>query len=315
MTTLEGEKAVLKGLLAYAAALPKNQQLTTVAWLKRWGLQRLKGLKRQARRQKKPLAELYRKVTRGADLTSDPLAVAVDFVYGGTTLYGTPVTDPKAVARAVKARQALFKAPGARIRRSRDPLLQLAVRLANEARRFRKGPLMPVEKILAPILRPELVKDIIKPAYWDANFTLRLSFGTVRDYTESATRKRWRYVSRLTWLIRKGRGKDPFLVPKNLKAAYQRRDFGRWIDPVIKDVPVNFTATLDTTGGNSGSPVLNGKGELVGLLFDGTPESILSDWQYLEKEQRSICVDIRFALFLADKVHRARYVLRELGIR
>jgi hypothetical protein len=136
----------------------------------------------------------------------------------------------------------------------------------------------------------------------------------VKDYKESATGKLWRYVSRLTWLVRRGKGKYPFRVPSRLKSVYARKDFGRWKDPVIRDVPVNFTATLDTTGGNSGSPVLNGKGELVGLLFDGTPESILSDWQYLEREQRSICVDIRFALFLAEKVDRATYVLKELGL-
>ena len=78
-------------------------------------------------------------------------------------------------------------------------------------------------------------------------------------------------------------------------------------------MPVNFTSTLDTTGGNSGSPVLDGKGRLVGLLFDGTPESILSDWQFLPDDQRSICVDIRYALFLADKVHGAEALLKELG--
>jgi hypothetical protein len=137
----------------------------------------------------------------------------------------------------------------------------------------------------------------------------------VQDYTESSTGKRWPYVSRLSMLLRKVTGKDPFTAPPRLRAVAAAGATGRWADPVVKDVPVNFTSTLDTTGGNSGSPVLNARGELVGLLFDGTPESILSDWHFEAKHQRSICVDIRFVLFLAEQVDGAYALLKELGLQ
>lgn len=310
-TSAAGEKALLLRFLQYASALPKDQRLASVEWLAKWGKKQLRRLRKGNKGQ---LAKRYAKATRGAKPQTDPLAVAVDLMYGGTRIYAYDVTDKKAVAKAVAQRKRLFKANARKIQRTRDPLLRFAVRVVRELEKMRKGPLRDYEKVLAPILRPELVSQVIRPKYWDANFTVRVSFGTVKDYTESKTGKRWRYLSRLTWLVKKGRGKFPFYVPPKLRAVYEKKDFGRWTDPVIKDVPVNFTTTLDTTGGNSGSPVLNGKGELIGLLFDGTPESILSDWQYLETAQRSICVDIRFALFLADKVDNARYVLKELGL-
>jgi Peptidase S46 len=310
-TTVVGEKALLLRFLRYAKALPKNQQLDSVQWLWKWASTRLRRLQK---RKKRDFAKRYAKATRGAKPQTDVLAVAVDLLYGATRIYAYDVTDKKAVSKAVARRKKLFKASARKIKRTRDPLLRFAVRLVRELKKMKKGSLRTYEKVLAPILRPQLVSQVIRPKYWDANFTVRLSYGTVKDYTESKTGKRWRYLSRLTWLVKKGKGKFPFYVPPKLKAVYKKKDFGRWKDPVIQDVPVNFTTTLDTTGGNSGSPVLNGKGELIGLLFDGTPESILSDWQYLETAQRSICVDIRFALFLADKVDNAKYVLKELGL-
>jgi hypothetical protein len=310
-TTVVGEKALLLRFLRHAHDLPKTQKLDSVSWLWTRGRAELRRLRKRARR--KPFAQIYAQATRGARPQTDPLAAAVDLMYGTTRLYAHDVTDKKAVGKAVARRTRLFKASARRIQRTRDPLLRFAVRLVREMDRMKKGPLRAYEKVLGPILRPLLVTRVIRPKYWDANFTVRLSYGTVKDYTESKTGKRWRYLSRLTWLVKKGKGAFPFYVPPRLKAVYKKRDFGRWKDPVIQDVPINFTTTLDTTGGNSGSPVLNGKGELIGLLFDGTPESILSDWQYLEKAQRSICLDIRFALFLAEKVDNARSLLKELG--
>ena len=88
----------------------------------------------------------------------------------------------------------------------------------------------------------------------------------------------------------------------------------RHADPGLGDVPVNFLTSNDSTGGNSGSPVLNADGELVGVLFDGNYESLGSDFLYLPAVTRSIHVDMRYVRFVADQVDRAGAVLRELGL-
>ncbi len=313
-TALEGEMAVLSAMAQQAAALPKGRRLASVDWLIGWGRKQVAKLKKRAAKRHKKVEDLFRAKT-GVAMSHDQVKDAVALMYAGTKLYGKPQGNKRAVAKAVKLRKKMFRWSYGKIRARRDPLLRFAVRLVEDSRKLRKGPLAPYLEEYRPVLWPKLVNQVIRPPYYDANFTLRLSYGFVRDYTEAATGKRWRYLSRLTWLVRKDRGKEPFLVPSKLKDVYRRKDFGRWVDPVIKDVPVDFTATLDTTGGNSGSPVLNGKGELVGLLFDGTPESIVSDWLYMAGKQRSICVDIRVVLFLAEKVDHAFGLLRELGIR
>ncbi|MDP1007335.1 S46 family peptidase, partial [Klebsiella pneumoniae] len=83
----------------------------------------------------------------------------------------------------------------------------------------------------------------------------------------------------------------------------------------LDSVPVNFLATLDTTGGNSGSPVLNKKGELVGLLFDGTLDAVISDWDFNPKKVRSICLDARYMLWQMSVVDKATRVLDEMGVK
>jgi S1-C subfamily serine protease len=98
-----------------------------------------------------------------------------------------------------------------------------------------------------------------------------------------------------------------------LDAIAQRR-FGRWEVPALKDVPVNYLADLDVTGGNSGSPTLNAKGELVGLIFDGIWESVASNWVFNPELTRTIHVDSRYMLWLMDEVYPAPAILKELGV-
>jgi len=114
--------------------------------------------------------------------------------------------------------------------------------------------------------------------------------------------------------VEKHTGEDPFNAPDRLLSVYQQKDFGRYIDKVFQDVPVNFLTDNDSTGGNSGSPVLNGKGELIGLLFDGTYETIYSDYYYNPEMTRSIHVDIRYVLFVAEKIDKAQNIIDELSI-
>jgi len=153
-------------------------------------------------------------------------------------------------------------------------------------------------------------KSILYP---DANRTLRLNFGRVKGYSPQDALT-YHYLTSLTGVIEKHTGVEPFDNPGKLLKIYKTKDFGPYVDRNIHDVPVNFLTTNDITGGNSGSPVLNVKGELIGLVFDGTYEAIYSDYHFDPKLTRSINVDIRYVLFIAEKVDKALNVLEELTI-
>ena len=309
MVTRDGERRIATAFFQRAYALPESQRPQVAVWLHQQGVEEIKRLRPQI----KALSAPFASIVRVAMKKLDPIEVAIASIYARTRLLGHE-KNPTSVKAAYTLRKALLKAEEAEIRSFQDPLLQLVIRIVDEQAALRKTALVPMEKLLAPILIPRLVSQLIQPNYWDANFTLRVTYGSVQDYTEAKTKKTFFYLTTLAQLLAKETGKDPFEIPDALKKAAKAKDFGRWIDAAIKDIPINFTATLDTTGGNSGSPVINGAGEVIGLLFDGTPEAILSDWQYVEAEQRSICVDIRFVLFLAEKVDGAKALLAELGL-
>lgn len=147
----------------------------------------------------------------------------------------------------------------------------------------------------------------------DANSTLRLTYGQVRGYSP----KDAVYYQCQTTLDGVMEKEDPanweFVVPARLKELYANKDFGRY---GMSDgrMPVAFCATTHTTGGNSGSPVLNANGELIGINFDRNWEGVGGDIQYLPDYQRSIIVDIRYVLFIIDKYAGAGYLLNELDI-
>jgi len=151
------------------------------------------------------------------------------------------------------------------------------------------------------------------PLYPDANGTLRFSWGEVAGY---APRDAVRYApfTTLAGVLEKETGKDPFEVPRELRTLHDRKDFGRWAHPDLKDVPVAFTHKVDSTGGNSGSPVFNAKGELAGILFDGNYEALTGDWKFDADIQRSISVDIRYVLFITEKLAKAGHILKEMGL-
>ena len=147
----------------------------------------------------------------------------------------------------------------------------------------------------------------------DANFTLRLTYGQVKGYSPSDCN----YFGHQTTLDGVMEKEDPtnweFVVPKRLKELYNANDFGRYKLPNGK-MPVAFSATTHSTGGNSGSPVLNDCGELIGINFDRNWEGVGGDIQYLPDYQRSIIVDIRYVLFIMDKYAGAGYLLKEMEI-
>jgi len=149
--------------------------------------------------------------------------------------------------------------------------------------------------------------------YPDANRTLRFTFGEIKSYNPRDA-VHYDYLTSLAGVIEKETGEDPFIVPPKLRQLWEQRDFGKYIDPKINDVPVAFLANLDITGGNSGSPVLNGKGEVIGLAFDGNWEAVVGDYLFQEPLNRSINVDSRYILFILDKFSNAKNILDELSI-
>jgi len=148
--------------------------------------------------------------------------------------------------------------------------------------------------------------------YPDANGSLRLTFGTVRGRPVEDGQS-WDAFTTARGLLEKEKGREPFASPPALLAAARARRWGRWGSPALGTLPVNFLSTTDITNGNSGSPVLNARGELVGLAFDGTLEGMLSDWHYDEAITRTISVDLRYMFWVMETVDGAGALLRELG--
>lgn len=152
-----------------------------------------------------------------------------------------------------------------------------------------------------------------KAMYPDANFTMRLTYGTMKSYSPKDALN-YRYYSTIYGVMEK---EDPsnyeFIVPNKLKQLYVKRDYGQYA-MADGNLPCCFLTTNDITGGNSGSPVLNADGELIGLAFDGNWESMSSDVMFEPDLQRCICVDIRYVLFLVDKFGGAGYLLQEMNI-
>jgi hypothetical protein len=148
--------------------------------------------------------------------------------------------------------------------------------------------------------------------YPDANASFRFSYGYVRGYNprEAVT---YSPFTTLKGMIEKDMGKEPFEVPQKIKDLQRTRDFGRY--GVGDSVPVNFLATTDIIGGNSGSPILNGFGEQVGIVFDGNFEGLANDLYYSNERNRTIAVDIRFVLFVTEKVGNAGWILNEMTIK
>ncbi|MGB7062444.1 MAG: S46 family peptidase [Candidatus Zixiibacteriota bacterium] len=150
--------------------------------------------------------------------------------------------------------------------------------------------------------------------YPDANGTIRFNYGLVKGYAprDAVT---YSYITTLDGVMEKDTGEEPFDAPDELEEAYSKQEFGSYLDASIGDVPVNFLSTNDITNGNSGSPVMNGRGELVGLAFDGNYESISADYLFEPEITRAINVDIRYVLFLLDKVYPGESLLEELTVR
>ena len=150
-------------------------------------------------------------------------------------------------------------------------------------------------------------------SYPDANSTCRLTYGTVQGYTTKEGKKYTYYTSMQGVIDKEDPTNYEFRVPARQKELFQKRDFGQYAGP-DGDVPVCFLTNLDITGGNSGSPVMDAQGNLIGLAFDGNWEAMSGDVIFEPELQRCICVDIRYVLWMMDKFGGATYLLDEMNI-
>ena len=166
--------------------------------------------------------------------------------------------------------------------------------------------------------RPLLVRGMSEMRgtnpYPDANRTLRFTYGEVKGYVPHDAAI-YQPFTNLSGVIEKDTGREPFDAPEKLKQLDRAHDFGPYATPDGQNVPVDFLSTTDIVGGNSGSPIMNGRGEQVGIIFDGNYEGLGNDFFYDEAKGRAISVDIRYVLFIADKFGGAGYILKELDIK
>jgi hypothetical protein len=166
-------------------------------------------------------------------------------------------------------------------------------------------------------LAPKLIamRSMVSPTplYPDATFTMRVSVGAVSGYSPRDA-VHYDPFTTLTGVIQKHTGQDPFDAPDKLFALHKARDYGSYEDPALGDVPSCFLSTDDVTGGNSGSPILNKDGHIIGLVFDGNYEAISADYQFIPELTRTINVDSRYVLFLVDKFAEATELMEELTV-
>ena len=148
----------------------------------------------------------------------------------------------------------------------------------------------------------------------DANSTLRLTFGRIRGYNPVDASYMAPFSS-IRGIIEKGAsGSEEYAYPESIKTAWLAKNFGAYVKEELQDVPVNILYNTDTTGGNSGSPIMNAYGELIGVNFDRAYEATINDYAWDEHYSRSIGVDIRYVLWVADKIDHAQFILKEMGV-
>jgi hypothetical protein len=214
---------------------------------------------------------------------------------------------------------AWLKKTTAQLQAMNDPFVALALALypdyleMKEAEKKEKGILDPLLAQFIDVKKEFMGRDFIP----DANGTLRLTYGRIRGYSPVDAVRMGPFTT-LGGIVEKHRSRPDlpsYQAPPKLIDLAAARDYGRFAHPELQDVPVAMLYNMDTTGGNSGSPVLNARGELIGLNFDRVFEATINDYAWDESYSRSIGVDIRFILWSLAKFSGADRLLKEMGVK
>ena len=230
----------------------------------------------------------------------------LDALYAGTAL-----GDEAERLRMMQAGASELAASADTLLKAAAMLTPAIVRLEDEAK-ARDGELLR--------LRPAYMRALIgfrrsqgRAVYPDANSTLRVSYGRV-SALEPRDGVIYRPLTTVRGIIEKHTGQAPFDAPQPLRDAIAKGDFGSTAEPSLKTQTVNFLTNLDTTGGNSGSPVLDARGRLIGLNFDSNWEAVSASWMFDPRYKRAIHVDARYLRWLMAKVYPAPHLLREMNL-
>ncbi|MEX2191561.1 MAG: S46 family peptidase [Bacteroidota bacterium] len=219
------------------------------------------------------------------------------------------------VLKDEKQMEGLLKATPDELRKLNDPFLNLVVALkpvqlaVRETRQKRTG-IINKEYPLYVEVKEQFQKATFIP---DANSTLRLTFGRIKGYSP-ADAVYFSPISTLSGVVQKTTGAPPFYdTPKKLLDQAKAKNYGKYAHKKLKDVPVGILYNTDTTGGNSGSPLMNARGELVGVNFDRAYEATINDYAWSDAYSRSIAVDIRYVLWVTKYVGEAGHILKEMN--
>ncbi|MGY3264057.1 S46 family peptidase [Lysobacter sp. HA35] len=253
-----------------------------------------------------PAAQHVAEVDAVFGRTPDELRTKLDALYAGTKL------GDEAMRLAMMSRDATSLA------NESDPLLGAAATLQPALLRIEDESKAREGELLR--LRPSYMRALIayrksqgRAVYPDANSTLRVSYGNLRGM-DPRDGVHYVPVTTVAGIVEKHTGVKPFDAPKPLRDAIAKGDFGTTADPTLKTQTVDILTDLDTTGGNSGSPVLDANGNLIALNFDSNWEAVSASWMYDPRYKRAIHVDMRYMRWLMAKVYPAPQLLAEMGL-
>lgn len=219
----------------------------------------------------------------------------------------------------VAQRLAWFKADRTAFEASKDPMIALAVALTptmmklEEEGKARGGESSRYRPVYLAAVQ-DYKRSQGQAVYPDANGSLRITYGNVMGYGPAGSETAKPFTT-AEGLAAKATGVEPFNAPKPLLDAVAAKKYGKYADKALGTLPVNFTSNLDITGGNSGSPVMNAKGELVGLAFDMNWESVSSNSVFDATMTRMISLDSRYMAWIMDEVYPAPRLLQEMGLK